>query len=255
MADRYDTLSGRTVVITGASAGCGLGIAERFADAGASVVMIARNSDQLNDAANGIRQRGCNAKALVCDVTNDYAVATAFASLSRLDVLINNAGTNIPEPFLEVRRGSLLTLLELNLGATFSVTRHALTVMRRTAGLAVSGGAIVNIGSQMGHIGSPGRSAYCATKHGIEGLTKAWAVELAAENIRVNCVAPTFVDTPLIRRIVDTAEKKAALFGRIPLGRLASVEDVAAAALFLASPEAASITGTSLKVDGGWCAG
>lgn len=247
-------MHGKTVLVTGASAGCGLGIARAFANAGAYVVMLARDPQKLEQATTRIRADGGLVHGHACDVTDAAAIADAVGQLPRLDVLVNNAGTNHPEPFLDVKADSLRAMLGLNLRATYQTTQLAVAKMRERRDLLESGGVIVNITSQMGHIGSPDRTGYCTTKHGLEGLTKALAIELAPENIRVNSVAPTFVDTPLIRKIVDTAEKKAALFDRIPLGRLATVEEVAAATVYLASDEAAIVTGTSLKVDGGWCA-
>lgn len=246
--------TGKTVLVTGASAGCGLGLARGFARHGASLVMVARDKQKLEEAALRIAQDGGDVRYFTCDVTDEKAIGEVIAALSRLDVLVNNAGTNIPEPFLDVSIANLRTLLRLNLRATYVVTRQAIAKMRESEDRPTTGGAIINISSQMGHIGSPERAAYCTSKHGIEGLTKALAIELAPENIRVNSVAPTFVDTPLIRQIVDTPEKKQALFDRIPLGRLATEEDVANAALYLASAEAGMVTGMSLRVDGGWCA-
>jgi NAD(P)-dependent dehydrogenase (short-subunit alcohol dehydrogenase family) len=254
MSRTLQDFTGKTVVITGASAGCGLGLAQRFARQGASVVMLARDTAKLDAALCAIRDEGGQADYAACDITDDDAVTAVIGALPRIDVLVNNAGTNIPEPFVEVAPDHLRSVMRLNMRATYVVTRRAVATMRKRADLRQSGAAIITIGSQMGHIGSPGRTAYCTTKHGLEGLTKALAVELAPENIRVNCIAPTFIDTPLIRRIVDTSEKQQALFGRIPMGRIATVEDVAAAATFLASDDAAMVTGTSLLVDGGWCA-
>jgi NAD(P)-dependent dehydrogenase (short-subunit alcohol dehydrogenase family) len=177
-----------------------------------------------------------------------------IGDLPRLDVLVNNAGTNIPEPMLEVTEAHLDALLTLNVRALFLTSQAAVAKMIEREDRAAIGGAVVQVSSQMGHVDSPDRTVYCMTKHAVEGLTKAMAVELAPRGIRVNSVCPTFTDTPLVRRIVETPEKQDYLFSRIPLGRLASVDEVAAAAVFLASPAAAMITGTHLLVDGGWTA-
>ncbi len=119
---------------------------------------------------------------------------------------------------------------------------------------AEKGGVVINVSSQMGHVGSPNRTVYCMTKHALEGLTKAMAVELAPQNIRVNSIGPTFTDTPLMRKVVNTPEKREFIMSRIPMGKLASLKDIAAAAVYLASPAAAMVTGTQLIVDGGWTA-
>jgi NAD(P)-dependent dehydrogenase (short-subunit alcohol dehydrogenase family) len=248
---RFD---GKVVLVTGASAGCGLAIAQAFARHKARVILLARAAAALESAASDIRAQGGDVGVASCDVTDPISVRREITALPRLDVLINNAGTNIPEPFLEVSVAHLQALTRLNLRAAFLVAQAAINKMRARDDLAREGGAIINISSQMGHIGAPERVVYCMTKHGLEGLTKALAIELAPENIRVNSVAPTFVDTPLIRRIVNTDDKRSALTSRIPMGRMASADDVASAALYLASPAAGMVTGASLLVDGGWCA-
>jgi NAD(P)-dependent dehydrogenase (short-subunit alcohol dehydrogenase family) len=248
---RFD---GKVVLVTGASAGCGLAIAKAFARGHARVLLVARDRAALESVAAEMRTEGADVGTIGCDVTDTGAIRRAIHALSRLDVLINNAGTNIPEVFLRVSADQLRTLTRLNLRAAFLVAQAAISKMREREDLAREGGAVINISSQMGHIGAPERVAYCMTKHGLEGLTKALAVELAPDNIRVNSVAPTFVDTPLIRRILNTPEKVAALMPRIPMGRMASVEDVASAAVYLASPAASMVTGASILVDGGWCA-
>jgi NAD(P)-dependent dehydrogenase (short-subunit alcohol dehydrogenase family) len=164
-------------------------------------------------------------------------------------VLVNNAGSNRPQRFLEVEDEVLDRLLSLNLRAAFVVAQAAARVMARSGG-----GAIVNMSSQMGHVGGATRTVYCMTKHGLEGLTKAMAIDLAPHGIRVNSVAPTFVETPLTRPFFADPEFKSAVLDQILFGRLARIEEVAAAVVFLASPAAAMITGTSLLVDGGWTA-
>ena len=145
-------------------------------------------------------------------------------------------------------------MIALNTRAVFVVAQAAARKMLQDPARRERGGAVINMSSQMGHVGSPNRTVYCMTKHAVEGLTKAMAVELAPEGIRVNSIGPTFVDTPLVRRIVDTPEKSKFVLSKIPLGRLADVSDIAAAAVYLASPAAAMVTGTCLRVDGGWTA-
>ena len=155
---------------------------------------------------------------------------------------------------IEVSDEHLDHLLNLNIRSCFIAAQAAVKKMLQDPDRAKKGGSVIHISSQMGHIGSPNRTVYCATKHAIEGLTKAMAIELAEQNIRVNSVAPTFVDTPLVRQVVNTDEKRAFLFSKIPLGHLAETEDIAAAVAYLASPAARMVTGTCLKVDGGWTA-
>jgi NAD(P)-dependent dehydrogenase (short-subunit alcohol dehydrogenase family) len=177
-------------------------------------------------------------------------VASFFDHLPRLDVLVNNAGTNIPEPFLRVSERSLDTMVLLNVRATFLVSQHAARLMVASQ----RGGAIVNVTSQLGHVGMAGRSVYTMTKHALEGLTKAMALELAPDGIRVNAVAPTFVETPMAANFFADAAFRQLVLDRIPLGRIGDPIDVAGAVVFLASPAASLVTGASLLVDGGWTA-
>ncbi len=247
-------LSGRTALVTGAGAGIGAAIAHALAEAGAGVVLVARGLENLAAVVSQIECAGGKAVARVCDVTDAAAVRELIQELPCLDVLVNNAGTNIPESFLDVTEEHLDVMSNLNVRASFLVAQAGVRKMLEDEARREKGGAVVNITSQMGHNGSPNRTVYCMNKHAVEGLTKAMAVELAPHNIRVNSVGPTFVDTPLIRRIVDTPEKREFLVSKIPMGHMASVHDIAAAALYLASPAAAMVTGTCLLVDGGWTA-
>jgi NAD(P)-dependent dehydrogenase (short-subunit alcohol dehydrogenase family) len=168
----------------------------------------------------------------------------------QVDILVNNAGTNVPEPFLEVSEDNLDRMLAVNVKGVFLVAQAAARRMVERG----EGGSIINISSQMGHVGAPRRTVYCATKHAVEGLTKAMAVELAPHKVRVNSVAPTFVETPMTKPLLEDETLREDTLSRIPLGRLGRVEDVTGAVLFLASPAAGLITGASLLVDGGWTA-
>jgi len=176
-------------------------------------------------------------------------VARLFAGISRCDVLLNNAGTNRPQPFLEVDLATLDMLMSLNVRSMFLVAQAAAHLMK-----AQGSGAIVNMSSQMGHIGAPNRTVYCMTKHAIEGLTKAMAVELAPLRIRVNAIAPTYIETPLTKPFFDDEKFRHDVLSRIPMGRVGEMREVSDAVLFLASPMASLITGTSLLVDGGYTA-
>ena len=222
---------------------------------GARVALVGRTRATLEQSAAAIAAvGGASAQVIVCDVTDAAAVRAAIAALPSLDVLVNNAGTNFPEPFVDVSDAHLDAMIDLNVRAAFVVAQAAVRKMLEDPARAALGGAIVNMSSQMGHVGSPNRTAYCMSKHALEGLTKAMAVELAPQNIRVNSIGPTFTDTPLVRRVVDTPEKRDFVMSRIPMGKLSRLEDIMSAAVYLASPAAAMITGTHLLVDGGWTA-
>jgi NAD(P)-dependent dehydrogenase (short-subunit alcohol dehydrogenase family) len=248
-------LDGRTALVTGAGGGIGEGIAFALAEAGATLALVGRNPEPLGKLATRIEAAGLGkAQPHICDVRDNDAVRAMIGGLSTLDILINNAGTNIPEPFLGVSEENFDAIMTLNARASFFVALAAAKKMLEDPGRATKGGAIINVSSQMGHVGSPNRTVYCMSKHAMEGLTKAMALELAPHRIRVNSLAPTFVETPLVRRIVDTPEKRDFLVSKIPMGEMAQVEDVVGAAVFLASRAAAMVTGSCLFVDGGWTA-
>ncbi|MGH2802557.1 MAG: SDR family NAD(P)-dependent oxidoreductase, partial [Thermoleophilaceae bacterium] len=220
------------------------------AEAGAEVVALSRTRSELDELAAEIRGGGGEARALVCDVTDAHRLDRALGSLERIDVVVTSAGANIPEPFAEVDEEHLDRLLALNVKGAFLAAQLGVRNMLDRG----EGGAIVHITSQMGHVGAADRSVYCATKHAVEGLTKAMAVELAPHGIRVNAVAPTFVETPMTTPFFADAAFRAQVEQQIPLGRVGQVGDVVGAVLFLASPAAGLITGASLLVDGGWTA-
>ena len=248
-------LDGKTALVTGAGRGIGRAVALALAAAGAELVLVSRTLSQLEEVAGEIAQRGGRATALPLDVTDSAAVRDAFARLGTLDILVNNAGLNRPQPFLEVDEDTLDRLLALNVRAAFLVAQAAARLMVAPNGAKTGGGVIINMSSQMGHVGSErDRSVYVMTKHAIEGLTKAMAVELAPRGVRVVSIAPTFIDTPLTRPFFADPDFRQWVLGHIPIGRLGTVEEVANAVVFLASPAAALVTGSSLLVDGGWTA-
>jgi NAD(P)-dependent dehydrogenase (short-subunit alcohol dehydrogenase family) len=247
-------LDDRVAMVTGAGAGIGGGIATGLAEAGADLVLLGRTIGPLEATARQVESLGRKATIMICDLTDRTALRRHIAGLKRLDILVNNAGTSIPEPMLDVADASLDAMVGLNVTALFIASQAAVRKMLETPGRTQLGAAIINISSQMGHVGAANRTVYCMTKHAVEGLTKAMAIELAPHRIRVNSVGPTLVDTPLARRIVDTPEKRAYFESRIPLGTLASIEDIMAATVYLASPAAAMVTGAHLVVDGGWTA-
>ena len=241
--------------MTGAGRGIGRACALALAEAGAQVWLAARTKAEIEQAAEVIRAGGVSAKTFVCDVTDAHQVRNLLSSIRTLDVLVNNAGTNIPEPFVEVSESHLDQLIALNIRAAFVVAQVAAQRMLQDADRKQRGGAIVNMSSQMGHVGAVNRSVYCMTKHALEGLTKAMALELAPVGIRVVSIAPTFVETPMYRKMRETRpELEKWVTDRIPQGKAGSAEDVAAAVVFAASPAASLMTGTSLVVDGGWTA-
>ena len=209
---------------------------------------------EIEKAADEVRAAGGRAHAAVCDVTKVSGLKSLFSRIEVLDVLVNNAGGNIPEPFLEVTEEHLDRLLDLNARSAFLAAQAAARKMLEHPGRKARGGAIVNMSSQMGHVGAVNRSVYCMTKHGLEGLTKAMALELVAHNIRVVSIAPTFVETPMVKEFLQRPGFREWVEARIPAGKVGQVEDVASAVLFAASPAASLVTGTSLLVDGGWTA-
>lgn len=254
MAPRF-RIGGKVALVTGSGRGIGSGIALALAECGAEVVLLSRTRSELDEVAAEIERRGFRTPLVrVCDVTDSAAVRATIAALPRLDILVNNAATNIPRAFLEVSDEEFATMSDLNVRAYFVVAQAAVRKMLEDPDRKAKGGVVINITSQMGHIGSPNRVPYCMTKHAEEGMTKAMAIELVDQGIRVNSIGPTFTVTPLIEKIVNTAEIRRFLVSRIPMGHMAAIEDMAAAAVYLASPAAAMVTGASLLVDGGWTA-
>lgn len=241
-------LDGRRALVTGASRGLGRAIAIAFAEAGAEVVLAARAKDEMDATVAAIAGRGLpGAIAVALDVTDRAAVRRVVAGHGPFDVLLNNAGTNIREPFLEIQDASVDALLDLNV-------RAAVTVAQAVAqGMVAAGkaGAIINLSSVNGHVAGVNRAIYTASKHALEGLTKAMAVELGPHGIRVNAICPTFIETPLTAGLLSDEKVMARSIRAIPLGRIGQVEDVMGAAVFLASPAAALINGASLLIDGG----
>ena len=243
-------LDGKTALVTGAGRGIGRAIAIALAAAGAEPILVSRTPSQLEEVAREIASCEGKTSVLPVDVTDTAAMRIAFAGIPRLDILVNNAGLNRPQPFLEVDEATLDQLLTLNVRAAFLVAQAAARLMA-----ANGGGVIINVSSQMGHVGSElNRTVYVMTKHAVEGLTKAMAVELAPKGVRVVSIAPTFITTPLTKPFFEDPVFRKWVLDRIPLGRLGTVEEVAQAVVFLASPAASLVTGSALLVDGGWTA-
>jgi len=244
-------LDGKRALVTGASRGIGLGGAVALAEAGAHVVMVSRCKDDIEAAAQSLRNEEFGATGVSLDVTKDDAVAQLIAEHGPFDILFNNAGTNKPEPYTEVSTDNFDSIMDLNVKSAFFVAQQIATHMIDQG----RGGSIIHTSSQMGHVGGIDRSVYCSSKWAIEGLTKASAIELAKHDIRVNTIAPTFIRTPMTQSTFDDPERVKWLEEKIKLGRIGEVEDIMGAVLFLACDASALITGTSIVIDGGWTAG
>lgn len=245
------SLTGRRALVVGASKGIGRACALALAAAGAEVVALARSAQLLDRVTGDIRAEGGQAAPPVaCDVRDEAALAARLAEVGDWDVLVNAVGTNEPTPLTDVSRDQYDRQMGLNVRTAFLLLQT--TAERLLA--AGRPGSVITISSQMGTVGAPLRTVYCATKHAVEGLTKAAAVELAPHRIRVNTIAPTFVETDMTRPMLADPGFAADVLDRIPLGRLATPEDIAGAAVFLASDGAAMMTGTCVVVDGGWTA-
>lgn len=239
-----ELFTGKTLLITGAGKGIGRACAELAAQLGANVIAVSRTKSDLESLQ---KTRPDNIEIWLEDVSSDEFIARV-KRLNQLHGLINNVGINRVANLLEQPAEDLNAVIDTNVKSLYRTSKAAVSVMQK------SGGAIVNMSSQMGFVGSPGRTLYCMSKHAVEGLTKAMGVELAALNIRVNSVAPTFVMTPLTAPMFEDPEFKKFVFDMIPMNKLASAQDVANSCIFLLSDLAAMITGTCIKVDGGWTA-
>jgi NAD(P)-dependent dehydrogenase (short-subunit alcohol dehydrogenase family) len=243
-------LDGRRALVTGAGRGIGLAAAAALAEAGAHVTLVARSLGEVQAGGAAIIQAGGQATAITLDVLDLKAVATFFNGQPAFDVLINNAGTNRPKTFTETTADDYDAVLNLNVKSAYFVAQHAVKAMIRDE----IKGSLIHMGSQMGHVGGPNRTLYCASKWALEGLSKAIALDVAAQGIRSNTIAPTFIETPMTQPFLADAAFKASVLAKIKLGRVGQVEDIMGAIIYLASDASALVTGTSLLVDGGWTA-
>jgi NAD(P)-dependent dehydrogenase (short-subunit alcohol dehydrogenase family) len=243
-------LDGKRALVTGGGRGIGLAAASALAQAGAQVTLVARTQAEIEAAAKAIRARGDKAEALVLDVTDLNAVQAALATATPFDVLVNNAGTNRPKMLMDVTIEDFDVIMGLNVRAAFfmaqAVARQLIEAKRP--------GSIINVSSQMGHVGAARRTVYCASKHAMEGFTKAMAIELAPHNIRVNSLGPTFLETPMTRPFFENKAFRDEVLGKIKLGRLGQLEELTGAIIFLASDASSLMTGSALVLDGGWTA-
>ena len=247
-------LKNKTAIVTGGGKGLGRACAIALAEAGANLVIISRTKKDLSEVSKIIKKNKSKCKTYVCDLTNYKEIKKIINEQSRIDILINNAGNNIPEYFTKVKTKNMENLVKINTIAAFNVAQLCALKMIELKNRRKIGASIINISSQMGHVGGPIRSVYNMNKFGLEGLTKGMAIDLAKYNIRVNSIAPTFVVTPMTRKFLKNKKFRKETLNNIPLGRFAEMSEVSSAVAFLASDAASMITGTSLLVDGGWTA-
>ena len=247
-------LKNKYALVTGAGKGLGKACSIALAEAGANVIIISRTSKDLTLVSKIIKKLKVKCKIYTCDVTNYNQVKNVINQIPKIDILVNNAGTNFPEHFTEVKRSNMEYMVKINNIAAFNLAQLCTLKMIKTKNRKKIGGSIINMSSQMGHVGGPIRSVYNMNKHGLEGLTKGMAIDLAKYNIRVNTICPTFVVTPMTSKFLKNKKFKRETLNNIPLGRFAEMSEVASSVVFLASDAASMITGTSLLVDGGWTA-
>jgi len=244
----------KTALVTGAGKGIGKACAIALAEAGANLIILSRTKSDLDKVEKQITKLKRKCKSYICDVSNYDDVKSVFNKISSLDILVNNAGTNRPDHFTKIKKEDMDYVVDLNVKAAFHVAQMASKVMLKSKNRKAKGGSIINMSSQLGKVGAPNRSIYNMTKFGIEGLTRGMALDLAKNNIRVNTICPTFVETPMVKKFFKDKKFKKAMMDNIPLGRLATDSDIATAVVYLASNASSMITGSSLVIDGGWTA-
>ena len=247
-------LKNKTAVVTGAGKGLGRACALALAEAGVNLVIISRTKKDLEEVSKKIKKLKSKCKYYLCDITDYDKIKQIINKQSKIDILVNNAGNNIPEHFTKVKTKNMEYLVKINTMATFNIAQLCALKMIQSKNRKKIGGAIINMSSQMGHVGGPIRSVYNMTKWGLEGLTKGMSLDLAKYNIRVNTVCPTFVVTPMTKKFFKNKKFMRETLNNIPLGRFAELSEISSAVVFRASDAASMITGTSLLVDGGWTA-
>ena len=243
-------LDGFRALVTGASSGIGLGCAVALAEAGADVVLASRNIKALNEAAEAIIMKGFSAETLQLDISDLVSIDTVLKDQKPFDVLVNSAGLGRHTPSLETSAEDFDEVMDVNLKGAYFLTQSIAKALIK----AKKPGSLINISSQMGHVGGVDRAVYAASKHAVEGFTKAMAIEWGRHKIRVNTICPTFIRTPLTQSTFDNPERKKWIEEKIKLGRVGEVQDVMGAVVFLASEASSMITGSALMIDGGWTA-
>ena len=243
-------LDGLCALVTGASSGIGLGCAVALAEAGAHVVLASRNIKALNEVAEALSLNGYSAETLELDISDLSSVLAIFKNQKSFDILVNSAGLGRHTPSLETSAQDFDEVMDVNLRGAYFLTQTVAKALIK----AKKPGSLINISSQMGHVGGVDRAVYAASKHAVEGFTKAMAIEWGSHEIRVNTICPTFIRTPLTQSTFDNPDRKKWIEDKIKLGRVGEVEDVMGAVVFLASDASSMITGTALMIDGGWTA-
>jgi NAD(P)-dependent dehydrogenase (short-subunit alcohol dehydrogenase family) len=243
-------LDGKRALVTGAGRGIGLTAASALAAAGAHVTLAARTKSEIEAAAAAIRARGEKAEALPLDVTDLATVQETIATTEPFNILVNNAGTNRPKMLMDVTIDDFDVIMGLNVRAAYFMAQAVARRLLETK----QPGSIINISSQMGHVGAARRTVYCTSKHAMEGFTKAMAIELAPHNIRVNSLGPTFLETPMTKPFFENKAFRDEVLGKIKLGRLGQLDELTGAIVFLASDTSSLMTGSALVLDGGWTA-
>jgi len=243
-------LDGKSALITGAGRGIGMGASIALAESGANVTLVSRTEKELKELTEHIKSLGFKANYEVLDVNDENEVSKLIEKSNAFDILINNAGTNKPAKLIDTNINDFDHVMSLNVRSVIYLTKH---VVKKMLDNNIKG-SIINVSSQMGHVGGPNRTTYCASKFAIEGFTKALAIELGPNQIRVNTVCPTFIQTPMTEPFLKDDEFKKTTIGMIPLGSLGEVKDLMGPFFFLASEASSLMTGSSVLVDGGWTA-
>jgi len=243
-------LDGKSALITGAGRGIGMGASIALAESGANVTLVSRTEKELKELTEHIKSLGFKANYEILDVNDENAISKLIEKSNAFDILINNAGTNKPAKLIDTNINDFDHVMSLNVRSVINLTKH---VVKKMLDNNIKG-SIINVSSQMGHVGGPNRTTYCASKFAIEGFTKALAIELGPNQIRVNTVCPTFIQTPMTEPFLKDDEFKKTTIGMIPLGRLGEVKDIMGPFVFLASEASSLMTGSSVLVDGGWTA-
>ena len=244
-------LDGKRALITGGSSGIGLGSAVALAEAGAHVVIAARNENRLQQVCESFTAAGYSAEPMVLDIAQTEAVASQIQNQPAFDVVVNSAGYALPAPALDTTPQDFQRVMDINVRGAFFVSTVSARAMIDTG----NGGSIIHISSQMGHVGGIDRSVYCASKHALEGMVKAMAIEWGPHKVRINTISPTFIKTPLTEVTFNNPQRVEWIKSKIKLDRIGEIEDIMGSVLYLATPASALVTGSSLMVDGGWTAG